>query len=180
MHVQGTAANQTGNQTNDILSGLVQDERVAAGQGRASATDQEDDGRNDPGTNGTHSQGAQVANREEAIDLGAAVIKAAKTAVKSFISIKGFDSDAENQRVKVRDLLAKQSACIEAKLHGRKSADGEEFEAVAKQLRKENNKLDAMLEGKEGMYAKVRKDIEIAIGELTKMADDLKQLEEEG
>ncbi|SIQ98790.1 hypothetical protein [Aquipseudomonas alcaligenes] len=180
MHVQGSAANQASNQTDDILSGLVQDETFGEGQGRASATNQEDEGQNESSANETHSNKMQVTSIEQAVDLGAAAIKAAKAAVKSFVSIKGFDRDAENQRVKVRELLAKQSACLEAKLHGRKSTDGEDFESVAKQLRKENNKLDAMLEGKEGMYAKVRKDIESAIGELTKMAVDLKQLEEEG
>ncbi|MCY1306854.1 hypothetical protein D9M70_567380 [compost metagenome] len=100
--------------------------------------------------------------------------------MKSFASIQGYDKDAEEQRLKVRALMAKQSACLEAKLHGQKAADGEDFESVAKKLRKENNKLDAMLEGKEGMYGKVRLAIENAIGELKKMADELKKLEEEG
>lgn len=107
-------------------------------------------------------------------------MKATKAAVKSFTSIQGFEQNAESQRSKVRELMAKQAACLEAKLSGEGPVEGEDFETVAKQLRKENNKLDAMLECKEGMFGKVRQAIENAVSELTAMVTALNQLEEEG
>lgn len=178
MQVQDTSAREAtqGNQ-GDILLGLMQDDMPGVG------LHQESGEQEDTAGNGQQHQ-LSTKDDEQAtdpvVDLGAAAIKATKAAVKTFASIQGFDKEADVQRRKVRELMAKQSACLEAKLHGQKAADGEDFESVAKLLRKENNRLDAMLEGKEGMFDKVRLAIHSAIAQLNLMSDQLKKMEEEG
>ncbi|WP_137887625.1 hypothetical protein [Pseudomonas sp. 2FE] len=111
---------------------------------------------------------------------GSEALSSAKNAAKLFECITGFDDMSAKQRTVVRDLLTKQSAALELKLQGGKAPEGEDFDSIAKQLRRENNRLDTLLEGKEALFGKARKAAEDAIVKMKLVINDIKQLEEEG
>lgn len=69
---------------------------------------------------------------------------------------------------------------MELKLEGKKPLEGEDFDAIAKQLRRENNRLDSLLEGKESLFGKARKAAELAIEHMQQIITDINRLEEEG
>lgn len=113
-------------------------------------------------------------------EVGIKALSSAKAAVKIFVSINGYDEQSANQRTVVRDLMLKQSQAMELKLEGKKPLEGEDFDAIAKQLRRENNRLDSLLEGKESLFGKARKAAELAIEHMQQIITDINRLEEEG
>lgn len=113
-------------------------------------------------------------------ELGSKCLASAKAAVKLFESINSFDVQSANQRTIVRDLITKQSESMEFKLQGNKPPEGYDFEVIAKQLRRENNRLDTLLEGKEALFEKSKKQAELAIECLQNVLTELYRLEEEG
>ena len=113
-------------------------------------------------------------------EVGTKALSSAKVAVKVFESINGFDEQSATQRTVVRDLMLKQSEAMELKLQGKKPLEGEDFDAIAKQLRRENNRLDTLLEGKESLFGKARKAAEIAIENMQSVIAEINRLEEGG
>src|SRR3546814_5083764 len=74
--------------------------------------------------------------------------------------------------------MLKQSEAMELKLQGKKPSEDEDFDAIAKQLRRENNRLDSLLEGKESLFGKARKAAEIAIENMQGVIAEINRLEE--
>lgn len=112
--------------------------------------------------------------------FGSDALSATKAAAKLFGNINGYDGQSETQRRVVRDLMAKQSAAMEQKLQGEKSPDGEDFDSISKLLRRENNRLDTLLEGKEALFKKAWDATQEAIQKLQDMSLEIKRMEEEG
>ena len=112
-------------------------------------------------------------------EVGTKALSSVKAAVKVFESINGFDEQSATQRTVVRELMLKQSEAMELKLQGNKPLEGEDFDAIAKQLRRENNRLDTLLEGKESLFGKARKAAEIAIENMQGVIAEINRLEEE-
>ena len=100
------------------------------------------------------------------------------TIVEHFIT--GFDEQSDRQRSVVRDLMSKHTQAMEFKLQGQKAPEGEDFDSIAKQLRRENNRLDTLLEGKEILFGKARKAAETAIENMQSVIIEINRLEEEG
>ncbi|MFK0860048.1 hypothetical protein ACIUV1_26515 [Pseudomonas aeruginosa] len=69
---------------------------------------------------------------------------------------------------------------MELKLQGKKPPEGEDFDSIAKLLRRENNRLDTLLEGKESLFGKARKAAGIAIENMQSIIAEINRLEEEG
>lgn len=113
-------------------------------------------------------------------DESLAVLQAGKQVVKLYEGLIGFDANAEAQRATIRDLLAKQAKAMERKLHGSKPEEGEDFDGISKLLRRENNRLDSMLDGKETLVVEAGKAIDMAINALSQMKTRIIQMEEEG
>lgn len=113
-------------------------------------------------------------------EVGTEALSSLKVAVKIFESINGFDKKSANQRTVVRDLILKQSEVMELKLQGTKPPEGEDFDVIAKQLRRENNRLDTLLEGKESLFGKARNAVETAIEKMQNVITEINRLEEEG
>ncbi|WNZ81406.1 hypothetical protein [Pseudomonas sp. P105] len=134
-----------------------------------------------------HSNVASGVNTEQAAtqptagksEVGTKALSSVKAAVKVFESINGFDEQSATQRTVVRELMLKQSEAMELKLQGKKPLEGEDFDAIAKQLRRENNRLDTLLEGKESLFGKARKAAEIAIENMQGVIAEINRLEEE-
>ncbi|WP_208604484.1 hypothetical protein [Pseudomonas antarctica] len=76
--------------------------------------------------------------------------------------------------------MLKQSQAMEFKLQGVKPPEGQDFDSIAKQLRRENNRLDTLLEGKEILFGKARKAAEAAIENMQCVIVEINRLEEEG
>lgn len=112
--------------------------------------------------------------------VGVQALSSAKAAVKVFHSITGFDEQSANQRTVIRNLMLKHSQAMELKLQGKKPPEGEDFDAIAKQLRRENTRLDSLLEGKESLFGKARKAAEIAIEQMQSVIAEIDRMEEEG
>ena len=108
-----------------------------------------------------------------------AVLQSGKAAVKLYESLIGFDKNAETQRATLRELLNKQSKAMENKMLGIKPAEGEDFDSISKRLRKENNRMDAMLDGKDSLVTSTRKAIDAAIEALNQMQTRIIKMEEE-
>lgn len=139
------------------------------------------------GENSTPSSGGVVPGRQGSTqtkagksEVGTRAWSSAKSAVKVFESINGFDEQSAAQRAVVRDLMSKQSEAMELKLQGKKPPEGENFDSIAKLLRRENNRLDSLLEGKESLFGKARKAAEIAIENMQSIIAEINRLEEEG
>lgn len=62
---------------------------------------------------------------------------------------------------------------------GIKPAEGEDFDSISKRLRKENNRMDAMLDGKDSLVTSTRKAIDAAIEALNQMKTRIIKMEEE-
>lgn len=114
------------------------------------------------------------------LEVGPKALASAKAAVKILGSITGFDEQSDSQRRVVRDLMSKHSQAMEFKLQGQKAPEGEDFDSIAKQLRRENNRLDTLLEGKEILFGKARKAAETAIENMQSVITEINRLEEEG
>lgn len=122
----------------------------------------------------------QSASNEGKPVVGTQALSSAKAAVKLFHSIIGFDEQSANQRTVIRELMLKQSQAMELKLQGKKPPEGGDFDAIAKQLRRENSRLDSLLEGKESLFGKARTAAEIAIEQMQSVIAEIDRLEEEG
>lgn len=128
---------------------------------------------------GVNTQQAATQTKAGKSEVGTKALSSVKAAVKVFESINGFDEQSATQRTVVRDLMLKQSEAMELKLQGKKPPEGEDFDAIAKQLRRENNRLDSLLEGKESLFGKARKAAEIAIENIQGVIAEINRLEEE-
>lgn len=106
---------------------------------------------------GVNTQQAATQTKAGKSEVGTKALSSVNAAVKVFESINGFGEQSATQRTVVRDLMLKQSEAMELKLQGKKPPEGEDFDATAKQLRRENNRLDSVLEGKESLFSKARK-----------------------
>lgn len=133
----------------------------------------------DAAPGGNTEQAAATQTRPVRSEVGTKALSSVKAAVKVFESINGFDEQSATQRSVVRDLMLKQSEAMELKLQGVKPPEGEDFDSIAKQLRRENNRLDALLEGKESLFGKARKAAEIAIESMQGVIAEINRLEEE-
>ena len=114
------------------------------------------------------------------LEVGPKALASAKAVVKFLGSITGFDEQSDRQRSVVRDLMSKHTQAMEFKLQGQKAPEGEDFDSIAKQLRRENNRLDTLLEGKEILFGKARKAAETAIENMQSVIIEINRLEEEG
>lgn len=114
------------------------------------------------------------------LEVGPKALASAKAAVKILGSITGFDEQSDTQRRVVRELMSKHTQAMEFKLQGKKPQEGEDFDSIAKQLRRENNRLDTLLEGKEVLFSKARKAAEAAIVNMQSVIAEINRLEEEG
>lgn len=114
------------------------------------------------------------------LDVGPEALASAKAAVKILGCITGFDEQSDTQRRVVRELMSKQTQAMELKLQDKKPPDGEDFDSIAKQLRRENNHLDTLLEGKEILFGKARKAAEAVIENMQSVIAEINRLEEEG
>lgn len=108
------------------------------------------------------------------------VLQTGKAAVKLYEGLIGFDKNADSQRATIRELLNKQSKAMENKMLGIKPGEGEDFDSLSKQLRKENNRLDSMLDGKDSLLTSTTSAIDAAIDALNKMKTRIIKMEEEG
>jgi hypothetical protein len=106
---------------------------------------------------------------------GQGVLKATKLAVKMFDEILGFDAKVEAQRQIIRDLMVQQNAAVEAKLTGQKT-DGDVAD-LTKAVRREHNRLDRLLNGKEKMVAECQLRIDEAKNTLGELGSKLTNLE---
>lgn len=113
-------------------------------------------------------------------ELSVEALAKVKGTLKLYGIITGFDEQSDHQRAVVRDLMVKHAKAMEMKLAGVKPAEGEDFESITKLLKKENNRLDSMLEGKESLFGKTRVAAEEAIKALQAIVDDVKRMEEAG
>lgn len=113
-------------------------------------------------------------------NLAVEALASTKAAIKLYSSITGFDSQSDQQRAVVRDLMEKQRVAMERKLSGVKVEEGEDFDTISKQLKKENNKLDTLLEGKEALFGKTCVAAEEAIKILNAIIAEVKTMEEAG
>ena len=111
--------------------------------------------------------------------LGADMLASARKSAKLYEMIVGFDEQSEKQREQVRKLIAAQSEALENKLKGIAPSQGEDFDSIAKLLRKENNKLDSLLEGKESLLKKSRIAATEAVALLQDMIGQIVKLEDE-
>ena len=141
-------------------------------------------GRNSPPSSsdvapGVNTQLAATQTKAEKSEVGTKALSSVKATVKVFESINGFEEQSATQRTVVRDLMLKQSEAMELKLQGKKPPEGEDFDAIAKQLRRENNRLDFLLEGKESLFGKARKAAENAIENIQGVIAEINRLEEE-
>ncbi|MGI1189097.1 hypothetical protein ACRCRN_34105 [Pseudomonas aeruginosa] len=136
------------------------------------------------GGNTEQGQGAAttVAEQEKAKKQpeSVAVLQSGKAAVKLYESLIGFDKNAEAQRVAIRVLLHKQSKAMENKMLGIKPEVGEDFDSISKLLRRENNRLDSMLDGKDSLVTSTSGAIDKAIEALNQMKTRIIKMEEEG
>lgn len=128
---------------------------------------------------GVNTQQAATQTRAGKSEVGTKALSSVKAAVKVFESINGFEEQGATQRTVVRDLMLKQTEAMELKLQGKKPPEGEDFDAIAKQLRRENNRLDFLLEGKESLFGKARKAAENAIENIQGVIAEINRLEEE-
>ncbi|MFU3033129.1 hypothetical protein ACM7JD_26245 [Pseudomonas aeruginosa] len=180
-----TPSADNGGATNDDLEDAVSvsNQMIACCTGEK--TDEATVGQS--GDNSTHSSSSVAPGRQGATqsksgksEVGTKALSSAKAAVKVFESINGFDEQSVTQRAVVRDLLLKQSEAMEFKLQGKKPPEGEDFDSIAKLLRRENNRLDSLLEGKESLFGKARKAAEVAIESMQDVITEINRLEEEG
>lgn len=132
----------------------------------------------DPATNGT-SQEIQKAGPPQKSALSVALNTTVREAVKLYETITSHDLISQNQRDLVRELINKQAVALDSKLAGVKPADGEDFDSLSKVLRKANNKLDTLLEGKEAMFKTAQAACDAAILNINAMKADLTKLENE-
>lgn len=105
--------------------------------------------------------------------------KAAREATKLYDTITNHDQLTQQQRDKVRLLIEKQRTALDIKISGQKPADGEDFDSLAKLLRKENNKLDALLEGKDVLFARFKATAICAEESIAQMKKIIAELEDE-
>lgn len=124
---------------------------------------------------------AATANNELVAEKKADAIyaKASREALKIYNAICNHEQLTEDQRKKVRDLIDRQKAALDLKLSGGKPSEGEDFDTVYKQLRKENNKLDALLEGKSELFKRFRSARESVEKSLAEMGSHITMLEDE-
>ena len=111
--------------------------------------------------------------------LGADMLASARKSAKLYVMIVGFDEQSEKQREQVRKLIAAQSEALENKLKGIAPSQGEDFDSIAKLLRKENNKLDSLLVRKESLLKKSRIAATEAVALLQDMIGQIDKLEDE-
>lgn len=120
---------------------------------------------------------ASTAETQASID--AIFIKAAREACKLFDTISNYDQLTRQQRDKVRALIEKQRAALDMKISGQKPVDGEDFDSLAKLLRKENNKLDSLLEGKDVLFSRFKSAANQAETYIAQMKCVIAKLEDE-
>ena len=160
-----------------VAEGCTEEKTAEAAAGQAGA-DNAPSSTN--GASGVNTEQAATQTKAGKSEVGTKALSSVKAAVKVFESINGFDEQSATQRTVVRDLMLKQSEAMELKLQGKKPPEGEDFDAIAKQLRRENNRLDSLLEGKESLFGKARKAAEIAIENMQGVIAEINRLEEEG
>lgn len=112
-------------------------------------------------------------------EQSAALNKAIREIVKVYETINNHDELSQVHRDRVRELISKQSTALDMKLNGQKPEDGEDFDALSKALRKENNKLDALLEGEAAMYKKFHTAFENVTAALNQMHSEITKMEDE-
>lgn len=183
-----SAADNAAAPTNDAMAGMASDLDKTSREGSVATTLEVSSGQvgnntapSECGANpggDTEQAASQTTSGKPAVATRA--LSSVKAAVKIFESISGFDEQSANQRAIVRDLMLKQSEAMELKLQGKRPPEGHDFDAIAKQLRRENNRLDTQLEGKETLFGKARKSAEIAIGNLQHIIIEINRMEEEG
>lgn len=157
-----------------IAEGSVEEKTAEAGGQACSSAPS-----NSNVASGVNTEQAATQTKVGKSQLGTKALSSVKEAMKVFESINGFDEQSATQRTVVRDLMLKQSEAMELKLQGKKPLVGEDFDAIAKQLRRENNRLDTLLEGKESLFGKARKAAEIAIENMQGVIAEINRLEEE-
>lgn len=168
------AQERAGIVSHQIAEGSVEEKTAeASGQAGSGAPS------NSNAASGVNTEQAATQTKAGKSEVGTKALSSVKAAVKAFESINGFDEQSATQRTVVRDLMLKQSEAMELKLQGKKPLEGEDFDAIAKQLRRENNRLDTLLEGKESLLGKARKAAEIAIENMQGVIAEINRLEEE-
>jgi len=165
------------NVSHQMSEGCIEEKIAEAGGGQAGANSTPSSSNAAPGVN---TQQAATQTRAGKSEIGTKALSSVKAAVKVFESINGFDEQSATQRTVVRDLMLKQSEAMELKLQGKKPPESGDFDAIAKQLRRENNRLDTQLEGKESLFGKARKAAETAIENLQHIIIEINRMEEEG
>ncbi len=108
-----------------------------------------------------------------------ALKKSTRDVVKLYECITGHETLSQAQRDRVRDLINKQSAALDMKLSGQQPEEGMDFESIAKVLRKENNKLDSLLEGKESLFKKFHEASKATAVALKLLQENIQKLEDE-
>ncbi|CAM3180826.1 hypothetical protein BZK31_07295 [Pseudomonas floridensis] len=168
------AQERAGIESHQLTEGSVKEKTAeAGGQAGSSAPS------NSNVASGLNTEQAATQPTAGKSEVGTKALSSVKAAVKVFESINGFDEQSATQRTVVRELMLKQSEAMELKLQGNKPLEGEDFDAIAKQLRRENNRLDTLLEGKESLFGKARKAAEIAIENMQGVIAEINRLEEE-
>jgi len=117
--------------------------------------------------------------RKKKSALSSALLQTCKDVVKLFEAISNHDELSSNQRALVRSLVDKQSVALDRKLNGLSCEEGESFESLSKVLRKENNRLDALLEGKEAMFKRFHDASALAEQALLSLKTEIKNQEDE-
>ncbi len=106
-------------------------------------------------------------------------LKMSREAAKLFDTISNHDQLTQQQRDKVRALIEKQRTALDIKISGQKPVEGEDFDSLAKLLRKENNKLDALLEGKDVLFTRFKNTANRAEESIAQMKKIIEKLEDE-
>lgn len=105
--------------------------------------------------------------------------KAIRVVTKLYENITGHDQLSQAQRDRVRELIRDQSTALDMKISGKVVTDGMNFESISKALRKENNKLDTLLEGKESLFKKFHEAVDTVNSAVKRLQDDIKKMEDE-
>lgn len=119
------------------------------------------------------------ASQKKKSELSTELIHATKNVVKLYESITNHDELSSNQRNIVRQLIDQQAAALDRKLNGQPVGEGGSFDDLSKQLRKENNRLDALLEGKETLFKKYHEAHNALDLALNAIRIDIKKQEDE-
>lgn len=102
-------------------------------------------------------------------------LQATKAACKAFEEVNSFDQQTAAQRKLIRETMRKQHEALEAKLSG---GPTEDVDALAKALKKANNKLDSMLQNQGKQFTSARSQAEAAIKQLQAMIDEINRQED--